>query len=91
MLVQFFSHVLNFLLPAVAMALLVPALARLVWWRALKPVAWWRQVGTVAGVNVVVWLAGLLVLGRDGAMASYAELVLASALTVWWTGLRGRA
>ena len=33
----------------------------------------------------------LLVLGRDGAMASYAALVLASALTVWWTGLRGRA
>ncbi len=88
---DFLNHLVNFFVPALAMALLVPALARLVWWRALKPVAWWRQVGTVAGVNVVVWLAGLLVLGRDGAMASYAALVLASALTVWWTGLRGRA
>jgi hypothetical protein len=27
-------------------------------------------------------------LGRDGAMATYAALVLASSLTVWWTGLR---
>jgi len=32
-LVQFFSHILNFLLPALAMALLVPSLARLIWWK----------------------------------------------------------
>lgn len=85
---QFFSHVLNFLLPAVAMALLVPSLARLIWWKSLASAGWWRQVKVVAMINVVVLLLGLIVLGRDGAMWTYAGLVLASALTVWWTGLR---
>lgn len=88
MLGQFFSHVLNFLLPAVAMALLVPSLARLIWWKSLASAGWWRQVKVVAMINVVVLLLGLIVLGRDGAMWTYAGLVLASALTVWWTGLR---
>lgn len=88
MLGQFFSHVLNFLLPAVAMALLVPSLARLIWWKSLASAGWWRQVKVVAMINVVVLLLGLIVLGRDGAMWTYAGLVLASSLTVWWTGLR---
>ncbi|RZI84996.1 MAG: hypothetical protein EOP38_06795 [Rubrivivax sp.] len=81
-------HMANFFLPALAMALLLPALARLVWWRALKPVGFGRQFRWVAGVNALVLIAGLIVLGRDGAMATYAALVLASSLTVWWTGLR---
>ncbi|WP_286744223.1 hypothetical protein [Aquabacterium sp. UBA2148] len=87
-LVQFLSHVVNFLLPAVAMALLVPSLARLVWWKSLASAGWWRQVKLAAAVNLVVLVLGLLVLGRDGAMWTYAGLVLASALAVWWTGLR---
>ncbi|MBU0917153.1 MAG: hypothetical protein KKD97_12460 [Gammaproteobacteria bacterium] len=87
-LVQFLSHVVNFLLPAVAMALLVPSLARLVWWKSLASAGWWRQVKLAAAVNLVVLVLGLLVLGRDGAMWTYAGLVLASALSVWWTGLR---
>ena len=88
---DFLNHLVNFFLPALCMALLVPALARLVWWRRLKAVGWWRQVGVTAAVNALVWLAGLLVTGRDGAMVSYAALVLSSALVVWWTGLRGKA
>lgn len=88
MLVQFLSHLVNFLLPAVAMALLVPSLARLVWWKSLASAGWWPQVKVAAAVNLVVLVLGLLVLGRDGAMWTYAGLVLASALTVWWTGLR---
>ena len=81
-------HMVNFFLPALGMALLLPALARLVWWRALKPAGFARQVTWVAAVNALVLMAGLIVLGRDGAMATYAALVLASSLTVWWTGLR---
>ncbi|RZL01987.1 MAG: hypothetical protein EOP36_09390 [Rubrivivax sp.] len=81
-------HLVNFFLPALGMALLLPALARLVWWRALKPAGFARQVKWATGVNALVLVAGLIVLGRDGAMATYAALVLASALTVWWTGLR---
>jgi hypothetical protein len=34
----------------------------------------------------VVTLAGLVLLGRDGKMATYAGMVLACALTLWWRG-----
>lgn len=82
------NHLLNFLLPALGMALLVPSLARLVWWKALRSAGWLRQVSWAAALNALILLAGLLLTGRDGAMLTYAGLVLASALTVWWTGLR---
>ena len=82
------NHALNFLLPALGMALLVPSLARLVWWKALSRAGWLRQVKWASLINVLMLVAGLLVTGRDGAMLTYAGLVLASALTVWWTGLR---
>ncbi|MGH6647421.1 hypothetical protein [Aquabacterium sp.] len=87
-LLDVLTHLVNFFLPALGMALLLPALARLVWWRALKPAGYGRQVKWAAGANALVLVAGLIVLGRDGAMATYAALVLVSALTVWWTGLR---
>lgn len=70
------------------MAVLVPTLARLVWWQHLKAAGWWRQVRWCGVCNSLVLVTGLVVLGRDGAMATYAGLVLASALAVWWTGLR---
>jgi uncharacterized membrane protein YedE/YeeE len=82
------NHFLNFFAPALGMALLVPSLARLVWLKALKSAGWWRQVRWAAVANVVVLIAGLILTGRDGAMLTYAGLVLASAWAVWWTGLR---
>lgn len=82
------NHALNFFLPALGMALLVPSLARLVWWKALSGAGWLRQVKWASIINAVVLIVGLLMTGRDGAMMTYAGLVLASALTVWWTGLR---
>jgi hypothetical protein len=82
------NHALNFFLPALGMALLVPSLARLVWWKALSRAGWLRQVKWASLFNGLILVAGLIVTGRDGAMLTYAGLVLASALTVWWTGLR---
>ncbi|MDE2594538.1 MAG: hypothetical protein KGL57_09890 [Burkholderiales bacterium] len=81
-------HIVNFFAPALGLALIVPSVSRLVWWRALKSVAWLQQVKWVALINAAVLVLGLLVLGRDGAMWTYIALVLASAGTVWWTGLR---
>jgi hypothetical protein len=82
------NHAVNFFLPALGMALLAPSLARLVWWKALKSAGWLRQVKWLTLVNALVLMAGLLLTGRDGAILTYTGLVLASALTVWWTGLR---
>ncbi|MDE2402096.1 MAG: hypothetical protein KGL90_10560 [Burkholderiales bacterium] len=87
-LVDALIHGVNFFMPALVMAVLLPLLARLIWWRALKPVGFARQMTWVAVINALVLMAGLMLLGRDGAMATYAALVLASSLTVWWTGLR---
>ena len=85
------NHVLNFFLPALGMALLVPSLARLVWWKALKSAGWFRQVKWAALINAAVLIVGLLLTGRDGAMLTYAAMVLGSALAVWWAAFKGRA
>lgn len=82
------NHLWNFLLPALTMALLVPTLARLVWRAELKGKAWRGQVKWSALANAGVLIVGLVLTGQDGAVATYAGLVLASALVVWWTGLR---
>ena len=36
-------------------------------------------------------IGGLAVFGRDGRMATYAALVVASALALWWAGFRARS
>lgn len=82
------NHLLNFFLPALTMALLVPTLARLVWRAELKGKAWGGQVKWSALANAGVLIVGLVLTGQDGAVATYAGLVLASAWVVWWTGLR---
>jgi hypothetical protein len=82
------NHLVNFFLPALTMALLVPTLARLVWRAELKGKAWGGQVKWSALANAAVLIVGLVLTGQDGAVATYAGLVLASALVVWWTGLR---
>ena len=82
------NHLVNFFLPALTMALLVPTLARLVWRAELKGRAWRGQVKWSALANAGVLIVGLVLTGQDGAVATYAGLVLASALVVWWTGLR---
>ena len=82
------NHLLNFFLPALTMALLVPTLARLMWRAELKGKAWRGQVKWSALANAGVLIVGLVLTGQDGAVATYAGLVLASAWVVWWTGLR---
>lgn len=81
-------HIVNFFGPAVGLALLVPTVSRLFWWRELKSVPWQAQCKRVGLICAGVSLLGYVLLGRDGAMWTYMALVLASATTVWWTGLR---
>ncbi len=83
------NHLLNFALPALAMALLLPLCVR---WTPLGRGAGPglpRQMLVLAAVNVAVLTAGLLVFGRDGKMATYLAMALASA-TGQWLLLRGR-
>ena len=80
------NHLLNLLLPAVALALLAAGAAKLLWRRALAPVPWRRLAVPAAAVNALVWLAGLVWTGRDGTMMLYAAMVAACAFTLWWQG-----
>lgn len=79
-------HLGNLFLPAVALAALAAALAKLLWRRELAPVSFKRLALPAAIACAVVTLAGLVVFGRDGKMATYAGMVLACAFTLWWRG-----
>lgn len=79
-------HVGNLFLPGLALGALAAALAKLLWRRELAPVSFKRLALPAALAAAAVTLAGLVVFGRDGKMATYAGMVLACALTLWWRG-----
>ena len=80
-------HLANFVLPALALGLVLAVLApvftrnRLVARTLIAQAA----INSVAGVLVLV--AGLVLFGNDGKMATYGALVLASGTAQWW-GMR---
>lgn len=80
------NHLLNLFLPALALGALSAGLAKLLWRRALSALSWARLAGPATAAASTVLLAGLLVFGRDGRMATYAAMVLACAITLWWRG-----
>lgn len=82
------GHLLNFIAPALAMALLLWGVPRL--WPKARASRWAarRELAAQVGLGLAVLLLGLLVFGRDGKMFTYAALVLAQASLAWW--VRGR-
>ena len=89
-LFDFLWHVLNLLAPAVGLAGLTVLLAKLVWWRRLKAAAWGPLLGWAAVAAAAASLAGLVIWGRDGAMYTYAAMVVATAVAVLLTGFGRR-
>jgi hypothetical protein len=85
-----FWHFFNFFAPAVGLGAIAALLAKLLWWRELRAARWLRLALWAAGASAVVLIAGLLVFGRDGRMATYAGMVVASALALWWAGFAAR-
>ena len=79
-------HVGNLFLPALALGALAGALVKLVWRHELAAVAWTRLAGQASAACSAVVLAGLVLWGRDGRMATYAAMVAVCALTLWWQG-----
>ena len=78
------NHLLNFVAPAAAMALLLVLSGGLIGSRSPVALAWWVQLGILFGMGVAVLVAGLVVLGRDGKMLTYGALVLACATGQWF-------
>jgi hypothetical protein len=78
------NHLLNFILPAVAVAMMLAGLIKLIWRQALRQRLWWHLAGLGAIAGVFVLVLGLLITERDGRMATYLLMCLAIALTQWW-------
>ncbi|HEX2544549.1 MAG TPA: hypothetical protein VHL79_06710 [Ramlibacter sp.] len=81
-------HLLSFVAPAFAVALLVTLAGRVVLPKSGRPRNWWLPLAINFLAGVVVLAGGLWYFGRDGKMATYAALVVVVA-TVQWLG--GRA
>jgi peptidoglycan/LPS O-acetylase OafA/YrhL len=79
-------HLLNFFAPAFGVGLLAPAFAKLLWRNELKGVPWRRLAVWGVGACAVVLVAGLVVTGHDGKMATYAAMVVGCALALWLVG-----
>lgn len=80
------NHLLNLIAPAAALAVLLVLLSRV--WRLFfqskgkVAQAFNAWIAIIFIVNVTVLLAGLVVFGHDGKMATYAAMVLAAALAL---------
>jgi hypothetical protein len=86
------NQLLNFMAPAAAVALLLLLFTRIFsgFFRSKRPPAlgWQAQAAIVFIAGVVLLLAGLMLFGRDGKVASYALLAVGAA-SCQWLLLRG--
>ena len=79
----FLGHLAGFVAPAVFMALVLWAVPRLRRRGRAAPGAGLEAFMLVVA-GIVVLLAGLVVFGRDGKMATYAALVVVQGTLAWW-------
>jgi hypothetical protein len=80
------NHLLGLFMPALVVGPLAAALAKLCWRADLLGVRWARLAAWASVASAGVLLAGLVVFGRDGMMATYGAMVFAAALALWWVG-----
>ena len=78
------NHLLNFMAPAAAVALVLVLCGRWVVARGPSAMPVWRQWLVVFVVGLLALAAGLAVGGRDGKMLTYAALVVATASCQWF-------
>ena len=81
-----FWHVTNLFAIAAMTAAVSAAGAKLLWRRELAAVRWIRMAAYAAAGASAAMLGGLVLSGRDGRIASYAAMVCATALMLWWRG-----
>ena len=78
-----FWHIANFALPAVGVGALTAAACKLFWRKALARTSWFTLAWQASAAGLAVLVAGLVITGHDGRMATYAGLVVACALVPW--------
>jgi len=80
------DHLLNFIAPALVVGLLVAAMAPVLMKKSRPHHSWLIQSAINSGANVLVLLAGMLIFGHDGKMATYAAMLLTCASSQWISG-----
>lgn len=76
-------HLLNFVAPAVVLAVVLPIFAWILWKKSGFRLIWRYQVAIVFIACVMTLMLGLVYFGRDGKMATYLAMVLVGASTQW--------
>jgi hypothetical protein len=84
-------HLLGLFMPALLTGLLATGLAKALWKRELAHTGWWRLARWPIAAGALALLAALVALGRDGRMAGYGLMLLASGLALWWAGFGRRS
>jgi hypothetical protein len=78
-----FNHALNFLAPALWLALLFPLATRIIDKKRLAAQTFKRQFALLFVVGSACLVIGLVLFGRDGKMLTYLGLVVAVATAQW--------
>ena len=81
------DHILNLVAPAAFVALMLVLLTRLFsgFSKAKKSArhSLWAEAAIIFIANIAVLVAGLIVFGNDGKMATYAALVVVAGICQW--------
>jgi len=77
------NHAINFLAPALWLAVLLPLLARILMRKKAADLTLSAQIALHFVVGCIVLVVGLVVFGRDGKMLTYLALVLAASSAQW--------
>ena len=88
--VDAFWHFVNFFAPAVGVGVIAAGASKLLWRHELAGIRWHRLAGWSSAWMAAVLVAGLVIFETDGKMATYAAMVVACALALWWVGFRKR-
>jgi hypothetical protein len=81
-------HIANFFAPALGVGLLAAAATKWLWRHELAGIAWLRLAAWASAAMSAVLLVGLVVFERDGKMITYAAMLVACAVALWWAGFR---
>jgi Co/Zn/Cd efflux system component len=78
------NHLVNFVLPAIALGVMVPLFTRLIWRKTPMKRPLKSQMLITSAAGLVVLMVGLVVFSTDGKMATYGALIAVAALCQWW-------
>jgi hypothetical protein len=79
-------HLLGLFAPALLLGAIAAGAAKLLWRAELKAVPWRRLATWAAAAAALATVLGLALTGRDGRMLTYAAMVAAATLALWWAG-----